>query len=233
MKINSTNNKVPQVVGHGLGHLAGSSTHSVPGIDVNYTASSPPYADTCPPGSDEDGQGVSDIGAMLDKFDNVHDGWSSQAVKRELHDKYDEWLANVCRWSNFLTLTFKDEKPPDKAYEVYIRLVRALNEKLFGEHYTRIVHHSYFNYIVGMEFTHNRDVCHFHVLTDRPMDYKFVHSWWNIAAGICWIEQVRDNVKTVRYVTKYVCKGGEDNIKVYLTSNHRVPIPLPEWWYQG
>jgi hypothetical protein len=31
-------------------------------------------------------------------------------------------------------------------------------------------------------------------------------------------------------VTKYVCKGGDENLKVFLRSNHRVPRPLPIWW---
>jgi hypothetical protein len=92
------------------------------------------------------------------------------------------------------------------------------------------VGHSYFNYICGMEFTRSRAVCHFHVLTDRPMDYTFIHAWWNKCAGICWIEQVKDRAKALHYVTKYVCKGGNENLKVYLKSNHRVPRPLPLWW---
>jgi hypothetical protein len=62
------------------------------------------------------------------------------------------------------------------------------------------------------------------------MDYTLIHAWWNKCAGICWIEQVKDRVKALHYVTKYVCKGGDENLKVFLNSNHRVPRPLPIWW---
>ncbi len=232
MKVKSTNNKVPPLVGDGSGHLENDGMLSACPVDINYTKPIPVDAGARPPAGDEDGLGPVKLAEVLEKFEDVHEGWRSKAARGELHIIYNEWLTYVCGWRNFLTLTFKEIRPPDKAYLTFLRLVRTLNEDLFGDHYTRIVHHSYFNYLLGMEFTRSREVCHFHVLTDRPMDYQLIHSWWNKAAGICWIEQVRDTMKTLRYVTKYVCKGGDENIKVYLTSNHRVPRPLPSWWYE-
>jgi hypothetical protein len=230
MKNRSTNNKVPLDVSGGSGHLGSESTQSVPTAAVNYTKPIPVDAGAWPPAGDEDGQRSVKLGKVLDKFQDPCEGWSSKEVKEVLHEEYSEWLASLVKWSNYLTLTFKEYKTPDQAWGTYVRLVHALNEKLFGDHYTRIVGHSYFNYICGMEFTRSRAVCHFHVLTDRPMDYTFIHAWWNKCAGICWIEQVKDRMKALHYVTKYVCKGGNENLKVYLQSNHRVPRPLPLWW---
>jgi hypothetical protein len=226
MEKSSDKNKVPPDVGDGQGHLGSESTLCVPGVTTNYTIMS----DARLPAREEGQPGILVISEILSKFQDPHEGWSSKAVKDELHEEYNEWLASQCKWSNFLTLTFKEYRTPDQAYGVYIRLMRTLNEKLFGEHYTRIVGHSYFNYILGMEFTKSRAVCHFHVLTDRPMDYSLIHTWWNKCAGLCWIEQVKDSMKALHYVTKYVCKGGDENLKVFLRSNHRVPRPLPLWW---
>jgi hypothetical protein len=229
MKSKRSDNKVPPDVDGEQGHLGNDGTQKAWPIEVNYNRP-PPCDNACPPADVEDGTGVVDIGELLNKFGDVNEGWNSRAVKGELHTAYNEWLARVCSWKNFLTLTFKEYRSPDLAYGTYIKLVHVLNERLFGDHYTRIVHHSYFNYLVGIEFTRSRSVCHMHALTDRPMDYTFIHAWWYKAAGICWIEQIKSTEKTLRYVTKYVCKGGDENIKVYLTSNHREPRTLPEWW---
>ena len=57
----------------------------------------------------------------------------------------------------FVTLTFKDPIAPEPAFNIWWRLVRLLNEGSFGRHYTRIVGHAYFSYVLGIEYQ-RRDV---------------------------------------------------------------------------
>ena len=191
-----------------------------------------------PPGREEGGlprtvaMGIErpSVGELLEGFENLEDGMRSYMVKHEMQQVYYEWLSAAATWKTFITLTFKDEKPPDVANAFYRRLVQVLNKRLFGERYVRKVGHSYFNYILGMEFKLSRDVCHFHVLVDQPIDYQLLHSWWGMAAGISWISKVKDRSKALYYVTKYVCKGGDENIEVFLTAKHKLPENLPVWW---
>lgn len=189
-----------------------------------------------PPGSAEDGSaalvspGRLSVGELLERYDDLDDGWRSYLVKSEMQQVYYEWLAAVSHWKSFITLTFKDEKPPDVAMAFYRRLVQVLNKRVFGNRYVRKVGHSYFNYVLGMEFKLSRDVCHFHILVDKPIDYAFIHAWWGMAAGMAWISKVNDREKALFYVTKYVCKGGDSNINVYLQAKEKVPDPLPLYW---
>jgi hypothetical protein len=181
-------------------------------------------------GHEEHERGALVISDMLAAHDNVREGWQSPGVKNEIHQVYYDWLSRAAEWTTFITLTFKDVKPPDQAYKCWTLLVRVLNQRAFGSHYTEKVGHSYFNYIVGIESTKSRDVVHFHVLIDKPVDYKLVHSWWNKVAGFAWIERIKDKDKALHYVTKYCLKAGEDNVRFFLKSKGKTPDPLPGWW---
>lgn len=171
------------------------------------------------------------VGEILEKYDDIDEGWKSRQVKNELQQVYYEWLSSAAQWKSFITLTFKDERTHDVAFSYYKRLIQVLNKRLFGNHYVRKVGHCYFNYVVGMEFTLSREVCHFHVLVDQPVNYELIHSWWGCAAGMAWISKVESQEKALYYVTKYVCKGGDENIQVYLKSRHKTPVDPPLWWF--
>lgn len=171
------------------------------------------------------------IGELLAGYDDLDEGWRSKIVKKELQQAYYEWLAGSAKWKSFLTLTFEQEKAPDVAYRFLLRLIQVLNFKLFGNNYVQKVGHSYFNYVVGMEFQ-VRDVVHFHMLVDRPVNYQLVQSWWKTAAGFAWIEKVQDQAAALRYVTKYLCKGGDQNINVFLKAKGKDPRQLPLWWFE-
>jgi hypothetical protein len=81
---------------------------------------------------------------------------------------------------------------------------------------------------VGLEYQ-RRDVVHFHVLVDRPLDFSFVHATWGDRCGFSWIDtDLKDRSKVIGYVCKYVCKGGQ--IDVYKAQGDCTPAPRPQWW---
>lgn len=130
----------------------------------------------------------------------------------------------VAHWSSIMTLTFRNPVGPDPAMARWRGLVKVLNESLLGKHYTQKVHHSYFSYMMGIEFQ-RREVIHFHALISRPIDFGLVHRWWNAAAGFAWLSIVRDREAALNYCTKYVIKGGE--ILTYKAKHVTLPSPLP------
>jgi hypothetical protein len=138
-----------------------------------------------------------------------------------------EWLLPLRPWSIFITLTFRDEKPPDVAKALLRRLIRTLNQDVFGKHYVKKVGHSYFSYIYAIEYQ-RRDVVHFHVLIDRPVNFDRIHILWNSWAGFAWTEIVKDPIDVIDYVCKYICKGGE--VYPYIAKKEFSPDVLPYWW---
>jgi len=152
-----------------------------------------------------------------------------------LQNGWVDWVAKQKYWKHFLTLTFRDEINQANALSMWYRFVKLLNRRVFGSHYTRIVHHSYFSYVLGIE-RQTRGVLHFHVLIDRPIDYSFIHKIWNDWAGYAWIEKIelekyRD---AVFYVSKYIIKGGE--LIPYFADPRTtlmVPTVAPIWWFEA
>jgi hypothetical protein len=147
-------------------------------------------------------------------------------------EAYIRWVAKAAPWKTFLTLTFKNEVEVDQAMKKWYRLVRYLNEAVFGQNYGRIVGHSYFSYVLGSEYQ-KRGVLHYHALVDRPIDYVRVHGSWNKMAGYALITKVKDVGKSVRYVVKYVLKDG-DVLPHIITDKVRRMRPLQQfgWWIE-
>ena len=129
-------------------------------------------------------------------------------TKKQISKLYVDWLIEVADWRSFITLTYRDEVNPTVACKHLQRLVRDLNETIYGTRYLRKVGHSYFSYAVGLEFQ-KRGVLHFHMIVDQYVPFEEVHRYWNKYHGFVWIEPILDKAKTVNYVTKYVFKGGE------------------------
>ncbi len=164
---------------------------------------------------------------FLEDSENPAEVWNSRLGRFANQEATRDWLASLKIWRVFLTLTFKNPIAPEPAFQIWRRLVRILNQKSFGPHYTRLVHHSYFSYVLGLEYQ-RRDVVHFHALVDKPLNFDLIHRWWNRAAGFAWIDQIEHYDKAIHYVTKYVIKGGE--LSIYAARNERMPKPLPLWW---
>lgn len=169
---------------------------------------------------------------MIASEDPITEESLKQAKKRQ-HADYIDWLDSITVWSSMITLTFKEPVTAESAKRWFSSLIRVLNEDVFGDHYTKIrgVGHSYFSYICGMEYQ-IREVVHFHVLVDRPVNYQLIHKWWGLKCGFAFIKPVvADTIGgAVRYVTKYVCKGGDENIDVWINLARRDPRCLPNWW---
>jgi hypothetical protein len=159
--------------------------------------------------------------------DDPSEIWESKIMRKRLTQETGDWIYTLRPWSSFLTLTFKKDTAPDIANRLFRKLISVLNEEAFGHHYRRIVGHSYFSFVQGIEYQ-QRDVIHFHVLVDRPINFQRVHLFWNAWGGFAWTDTVIDRERVVRYVSKYVAKGGEVN--VYLADKQYKPFQKPYWW---
>jgi len=149
---------------------------------------------------------------------------NSEELQRAAASQALRFYKTVAFWPVMATLTFREPIGPDPAMATWRSLVRVLNERVFGKHYTRKVGHSYFSYVMGIEFQ-RRDVIHFHALFNRPVDFGLIHRWWNVAAGFAWVDQVRERAAALSYVMKYVLKGGE--VLSYRAKSCTMPSPLP------
>lgn len=165
---------------------------------------------------------VSDLAA------NNERGWESLEVRKILATELTGWVAGLANWTTFVTLTFKENRFPDVAWALYRWFVSTNNVHAFGRHYTRKVGHSYFSYAVGMEYQ-TRDVVHFHLLVDKPLDFNYVHATWGDRCGYAWIDtDLKDKDRVISYVCKYVLKGGQ--VDVYKAMKDYAPANLPTWW---
>lgn len=171
---------------------------------------------------------MTDYTAIQQKVFENPAGWSSFEVKQDLVSAWSSWVSDLEDWKVFITLTFRDDKTGDVARSLFQWFVRFNNQALLGKHYTRIVGHSYFSYLLGIEYQ-RRDVIHFHVLIDQPVKYDLIHSLWGERCGFAWIDgKMRDRQKVINYVCKYIVKGGE--VELYRKKKSFVPDPLPVWW---
>lgn len=128
----------------------------------------------------------------------------------ELRNEYIEWITFLADWRDFITLTYRyDYVSPERAKNDFNRLLIELNKDCIGRYYTKKIGHSYFTYVLGMEYQ-KREVVHFHIISDGVLNYDLIHSWWGDHCGFSWIENVRiSEVYTVcDYLTKYIVKGG-------------------------
>lgn len=155
------------------------------------------------------------------------------------------WILGAASWRSFITLEFKDIVGRDRARACWRSLVQTLNRDLWGNHYTRDVGHCYFAYLVGYE-QQKRGSFHLHALVDRPVNYQLIHDTWHILGGdaqaklnpsdrshigFAWIDQIKDVIASVVYVTKYVSKGGDLEIHLPQKWVYKKEPPFkPMWW---
>lgn len=157
------------------------------------------------------------------------DYWSDRRVlSRAAQDGGLEFWGRR-EWRSMMTLTFEKETGYDVAVDRFRKLIKYMNIELFGKSYGHKIGHSYFSYLMGVEYQ-SRGVIHFHALVDRPINYVLVHSMWKgrMRCGYAWIESVRDRQHSLAYVTKYILKDGD--IQTYVSNTRKVPSPLPLWF---
>lgn len=175
-----------------------------------------------------DENSLSEMGKVLDLAEDPAEGWRGRGARQVLTDAWAEWASGLCDWKSFITLTFERERFPDVARSLFRWWVRVNNSYVFGKRYTRKVGHSYFSYLCGMEFQ-KREVVHFHVLVDKPINYSLTHNAWGDRCGFAWIDgKLKDKASVLDYVCKYVMKGGE--IDIYQAKKSFTPDPTPTWW---
>ena len=142
-----------------------------------------------------------------------------------------EWINGFACWKSFWTLTVSNEHACSR--DTFVKrvrtLVQILNRDLYGNHYIRIVGHSYFSHVLGIEYTKN-GVIHGHMLVDKPTNFQLAHSVWEKMSGFVFIKAVYDAEKVSRYISKYVSKG-EDLELIYKATSHKSPHePIPFWY---
>lgn len=73
-----------------------------------------------------------------------------------------------------------------------------------------------------------REVVHFHLVVDQPVNFQIIHDYWNFLSGFSWTSEIKDRHDCVRYVCKYVLKGGE--IYPYFAKKVYEPKVYRFWW---
>lgn len=159
----------------------------------------------------------------------MSDYTSTNPKKIEVQEGWQKYVCDFAQWTSFITLTSREIVTRDQIEHKFRWLVRRLNKELFGNNYTRIVGHSYFSYVIGLEHQ-KRDVLHAHVLVDRKVNFEAIHQIWNSMSGFAHIVPVTDSAGAAGYLSKYVSKGGD--LSLYKPAKVKEPRWKP-WWYIG
>lgn len=160
-------------------------------------------------------------------FHSASEAWVSNISKDYIRDVFIDWALDLADWKIFLTLTFRDGVYYDVCMNYWKNLVWVLNTDLVGKHYSQYVGHSYFSYLLGIE-QQSRGDYHFHVLIDKPVNFRLVHDHWGFKCGFAKTELINEKTKAVQYITKYICKGGI--VDPFINSLKWEPLLKPFWW---
>ena len=147
-------------------------------------------------------------------------------AKDDLSVAWTEFLGRY-KFEWFVTFTFRDEVHPENADKLFRLWINSLNRFLHGPRYARTSKHVF--WVRAIEWQ-KRGVLHFHALigdtipiatkigfgqsrADRSCLMFWTELWFD-KAGICRIDEIRDNTDEVvhRYVAKYVSKDGEIDV---------------------
>jgi hypothetical protein len=165
------------------------------------------------------------------------------------------WLLSVdFRPAMFLTLTYDNrfsEMPAEWVRSTWKWLVHRLNLDVGGDGYKRKFKHSYFSYVMALEYQ-SRGALHIHALIENPGEairYMRVQELWSPKFGgrfgFAWLSHVPDFKRrglealkagsvdaAERYVLKYVLKDGspmvwikKKRIDVRVVGLNVVPAP--------
>lgn len=131
------------------------------------------------------------------------------------HPVIDDWLdwlfAKNFYPTAFITLTFDRQKcaaSVEGALWWWRRLVQHLNTRMANSDYRDKWGHSYFGYVVAVEY-HKSGAVHLHAAVDNWIDFAEVHSWWGERCGFAWIKKTQNSTAAMRYVLKYVVKSDQ------------------------
>lgn len=171
-----------------------------------------------------------DHSEILTDLKHPSDLWETKVSHAEQKRYWVEFLLTMADWRSFITFTFKKDKHPELALKDFTWWLRAMNKHAFGKNYRNFVKHSYFSYVLAIEWT-SLDVVHFHALIDRPIDYAYSNRLWNAFNGFMWIDKIGNVEDTCKYIVKYAVKGNE-LVKLFEREQVRTPRVKPEWWIE-
>jgi hypothetical protein len=122
----------------------------------------------------------------------------------------DAWIALLGRWEWewFCTFTFRDLVHPEAADKRFRVLISQANRVLYGHRWHK--KGQGMRWVRALEYQ-KRDVIHYHALMAGVKDLRRL-TWmdrWHELAGYARIEKIDTADAVVRYVSKYVVKGGE------------------------
>jgi hypothetical protein len=132
--------------------------------------------------------------------------------RQALRNAWSEFLSPIpFQW--FATLTFETNVHPEAALKRYRRFTNDLNRSLYGRRWEKLANAG-IHWIVATE-RQKRGVVHLHALMGDPNDLNLIArrlTWmdrWAEMAGFARIEAIHSDDAALRYVTKYVIKGGD------------------------
>ena len=122
----------------------------------------------------------------------------------------EAWVALLRQWpwEWFGTLTFRDPVHPEAAAKRFDAFAARLNRALYGPRWYK--HHVGIQWVRALEYQ-RRGVIHFHAVIAGVAGQRRSH-WvkvWNDLAGYARIEPIRNMGAVLRYLSKYVRRGGE------------------------
>lgn len=146
-------------------------------------------------------------------------------------EQVERWMRGFAVWRLFITLTFEDDTVSrETATAKFRKLLQILNTDLYGHHYTRIVGHCYFSYVIAWE-RQKRGAWHIHMLTDDNVNLQLMHDVWKRMSGFSWNTIVKDQ-EIVGYLTKYITKGGDLDFYAKECAG-KAPAFVPMWYMVG
>ena len=122
----------------------------------------------------------------------------------------EAWVPFLRRWEWewFCTLTFRHDVHPEAAAKRFEGLAARMNDALHGPRWYK--HRVGIEWVRAVEYQ-RRGVIHFHAVIagargERPSVWEEV---WDDLAGYGKIEPIRNTAAVLRYLSKYVGRGGE------------------------
>lgn len=159
---------------------------------------------------------------MIESYADIED---NKSTLTEVAD----WIMLQADWRSMITLTYRDiYRSPEVGDKDVRRLIMDLNKDIYGPRYTRLVHHSYFSYLLATEYQ-SRGTLHFHMLVDRPVNFELIHKIWNYRHGFAQTSILKDKYSSIIYSLKYCLK--RDDWRIYIQSK-QFPVDKNkyDWW---
>lgn len=137
------------------------------------------------------------------------------------HRLQEAWVAFLRQWDWewFCTLTFREAVHPEAAAQRFDGFAARMNRVVYGRPWYQ--HGLGVQWVRALEYQ-RRGVPHFHaVLAGAPGLHRT--TWeqaWDALAGYARIEPIRQPAAALRYLTKYVRRGGELDFEPRMHAPH-------------